>query len=105
MNVALEQKRQDKTITGNLSARVHLTASGEVAAQLEAVQAELPTVFGVSQVELQRAGDGDLQVDVLKADGTKCERCWRYVPQVSDRPETAGLCDRCVDALAEPVSL
>jgi isoleucyl-tRNA synthetase len=105
VNVALEQKRQDRTITGGLSARVRLTAGGELGTLLDAARAELPTVFGVSQVELRRLPEGDLQVEVLKADGTKCERCWRYVPHVSDAPERAGLCDRCVEALAEPVSL
>jgi isoleucyl-tRNA synthetase len=38
---------------------------------------------------------------VEKAEGIKCERCWRYVPAVSDSPEFKGLCERCVDALAE----
>ena len=44
-------------------------------------------------------------VTVDRATGTKCERCWRYVPEVSQDAERAGLCRRCVDALAEPVSL
>jgi isoleucyl-tRNA synthetase len=29
----------------------------------------------------------------------KCERCWRYVPDVSADPALAGLCNRCIDAL------
>ena len=63
----------------------------------------------MSQVELDElptseagAPDG-VQVDVERADGVKCERCWRYVPAVSETPEFKGLCERCVDALAEPV--
>jgi isoleucyl-tRNA synthetase len=43
-------------------------------------------------------------VEVGKASGLKCERCWRYVPAVSEVGEFKGICDRCVDALAEPVS-
>ena len=42
---------------------------------------------------------------VERATGTKCERCWRYVPEVSAEPDRTGLCPRCVEALAEPVSL
>jgi Pyruvate/2-oxoacid:ferredoxin oxidoreductase delta subunit len=42
-----------------------------------------------------------LKPSVEKAEGTKCERCWRYVPAVDEK----GLCPRCNDALAEPVSL
>ena len=43
-------------------------------------------------------------MSVERADGVKCERCWRYVPSVSETPEFKGLCERCVDALAEPVN-
>ena len=72
---------------------------------------ELPAIFGVSQVDARRrlpteaasVPDG-VQVVVERADGVKCERCWRFVPSVSEAPEFKGLCDRCVDALAEPVS-
>ena len=52
----------------------------------------------------QRRRAGGVQVE-SSADGVKCERCWRFVPSVSDAPEFKGLCERCVDALAEPVSL
>ena len=47
------------------------------------------------------AVDG-VTVEVDKARGVKCERCWRYVPSTRQEPDWAGLCDRCVDALAEP---
>ena len=62
----------------------------------------LPTLFGVSGVELV---EGPFAVSVEPATGTKCERCWRFVPEVSAEPDRAGLCPRCVEALAEPVSL
>ena len=71
----------------------------------------LPTLFGVSEVVLKPSSpqalesDGGLQVEVGKAEGTKCDRCWRYVPEVSQEPDRTGLCSRCVEALAEPVSL
>jgi isoleucyl-tRNA synthetase len=42
-------------------------------------------------------------VTIDRARGIKCERCWRIVPTVSSEPDTAGLCDRCQDALAETV--
>ncbi len=40
-----------------------------------------------------------VQVSIDRAEGVKCERCWRYVPAVSDAPGTRGLCPRCVEAL------
>ncbi|MGE0043362.1 MAG: class I tRNA ligase family protein, partial [Vicinamibacterales bacterium] len=105
VNVALEQQRRDKVITGSLSAQVTVTAGGGLLALLRAYQTELPTIFGVSQVTLAEGPAGDaVGVEVAKADGTRCDRCWRYVPSVSDDPRVAGLCERCVDALAEPVN-
>jgi isoleucyl-tRNA synthetase len=110
VNGALEEKRQQKLITASLSARVSLAASGALGTLLADYRDELPTIFGVSQVDLDQgftpesdAPEG-VRVNVDRADGTKCERCWRFVPSVSESAEFKGLCDRCVDALAEPAA-
>jgi isoleucyl-tRNA synthetase len=107
VNLQLEEKRKDKTIAANLSARVVLDAEGDTAKLLTDYRDFLPTLFGVSEVELkpQAPSPKPSGVVVERATGIKCERCWRYVPSVSDSPERTGLCSRCVDALAEPVSL
>jgi isoleucyl-tRNA synthetase len=108
VNLQLEEKRKDKTIAANLSARVIVEAAGESAKLLGDYRDFLPALFGVSEVELKTSGAQDLEtatVVVDRATGTKCERCWRYVPSVSAEPDRAGLCSRCVEALAEPVSL
>jgi isoleucyl-tRNA synthetase len=59
----------------------------------------------VSDLELN-VGAADavdrVNVEVAKARGVKCERCWRYVPSIRQDSDWAGLCERCVDALAEP---
>ena len=117
VNVELESARQAKTIGSNLSARVELEFEGETLELLKEYLDSLPTLFGVSDVVVGpvRAGAGFSQgggsmvrppsnVRVLKADGVKCERCWRYVPTVRSEPDWAGICDRCVDALAETVN-
>jgi isoleucyl-tRNA synthetase len=108
VNLQLEEKRKDKTIAANLSARVVIEAGGETATLLNDYREFLPTLFGVSEVDLKASGPQDpktTNVAVDRATGTKCERCWRYVPEVSAEPDRNGLCPRCVDALAEPVSL
>jgi isoleucyl-tRNA synthetase len=114
VNLQLEEKRKDKTITANLSARVLLTPDAETLPLLEAYRELLPTLFGVSEVELkpqapelkpQAPSPKPSSAVVERASGTKCERCWRYVAEVSTEPDRAGLCARCVEALAEPVSL
>jgi isoleucyl-tRNA synthetase len=107
VNLQLEQKRQEKVIAANLSAQLTLSASGETARLLADYEEFLPTLFGVSQVQLasRPASTDGVDVSVGKAEGIKCERCWRYVPEVSQSPDRSGICNRCVDALAEPVSL
>ncbi|MFP5378864.1 MAG: isoleucine--tRNA ligase, partial [Vicinamibacteria bacterium] len=91
VNLALEQKRQEKVIAGSLSARVALAAGGDTLALLTRYRDDLPMIFGVSAVDLN-AGDAEgLRVSVERADGVKCGRCWRFVPAVSDAPEWAGL--------------
>ncbi len=92
VNLQLEAKRKDKTITSNLSARVRITADGDNAKWLLADRDFLPTLFGVSEVELL---EGPFAVSVEPATGAKCERCWRYVAAIN----TEGLCPRCVEAL------
>ena len=64
----------------------------------------VPTLFIVSTVEVEEGADGvPVVLEVGKAGGVKCERCWRIVPTVTNDPGREGLCDRCVEALAEPV--
>ena len=104
VNVALEEKRQQKVITSSLSARVGIAASGALAQLLASYRDELPAMLGVSQVEIDEgfteAGEqpAGVRVRVERAEGVKCDRCWRYVAAVS----AEGICDRCVEALAEP---
>jgi isoleucyl-tRNA synthetase len=102
VNVALEARRQDKTIGTSLGAQVTVKTGGDNAALLERYRDDLPMVFIVSEVHLDTGGDpgGALDVTVTRAGGEKCARCWRMVPAVSGQPDVAGLCDRCVDATA-----
>jgi isoleucyl-tRNA synthetase len=108
VNAALEEQRKKKVIGNSLSAKVRLTAQGAIGTLLEQYRRHLPTLFIVSDVLLD-VGPADasdvVRVDVERAPGVKCERCWRYVDVVTTEPDRAGICDRCVDALAEPVNL
>jgi isoleucyl-tRNA synthetase len=102
VNAVLEQKRKDKVIGTSLGAHVAVAARGPIASLLEEYRAQLPMLFNVSQVSLDVGpadGVDDIKVEVAKAAGVKCERCWRIVSAVRTEPEWAGICDRCVDAL------
>jgi isoleucyl-tRNA synthetase len=100
VNRALEVARQDKLIGNALGAKVRLTAGGETASLLERYQGDLPMLFIVSQVDVKSAAaDQELLIDVEKADGDKCARCWRMVTTTSAAAGAEGLCERCAAAL------
>ena len=99
VNKALEEARQSKTIGTSLAAHVRLTAGGNAAALLKAHVADLPMLFIASQVSLDTSTTEGVTVEILRADGEKCDRCWRIVPERSNDPRFAGVCLRCVDAL------
>jgi isoleucyl-tRNA synthetase len=101
----IEPLRKDKQIGSSLQAKVVLRAGDGDLAFLEAYSEQLPMLFIVSEVELRAANGSseprsDTQVEIGRATGVKCERCWRYVPRISQAPEWAGLCERCQHALA-----
>jgi isoleucyl-tRNA synthetase len=107
VNAALEEKRKEKVIGTALGARVVITASGPIAGLLERHLATLPMLFIVSDVALHAGaseGPDDLRVEIERAPGVKCERCWRFVPSTRTESQWAGICDRCVDALGEPAA-
>ncbi len=99
VNGALETARQEKLIGTSLAAHVALSAGGETATLLTQYQADLPLLFIVSQVALDAAGPDGVSVSVSRAEGDKCERCWRVLPEISRSAGTDGLCSRCIGAL------
>ncbi len=99
VNRALESARQGKIIGTSLAAHVALGAGGETAALLQRHEADLPMLFIVSQVSLDTRGREGVAVSVTRAEGQKCDRCWRVLPELSRDPAIAGLCARCVEAL------
>ncbi|MGC3999736.1 MAG: class I tRNA ligase family protein [Anaeromyxobacter sp.] len=93
----LEEARRAKLIGSGLEAMVTIRAEGAQRALLESARADLPTLFIVSKVAL---ADGPLAVEVARAPGVKCERCWIYREDVGVEPSHPTLCGKCADALA-----
>ena len=111
VNKALEIARADKAIGKSLEASVTLHCSDELLAFVRDVEKELPTVFIVSAVEVQKGGQGGftgevagLAVSVRQADGGKCERCWMYSTELGADPEHPTLCPRCAAVLRGQLS-
>ncbi len=108
---ALEQQRREKVIGSSLEARVVLHVVPVLHRFLQAYEKDLPTLFIVSQVVVRptdhpagetHLGSDDglgMSVNVVKAEGEKCERCWNYRASVGNNPEHPTLCDRCIEAL------
>ena len=96
---ALEEARNAKQIGSSLEAKVVLTTDADTTRFLLDYFEDLRYIFIVSQVEVR---EGETQgVEILKADGAKCERCWNYSIRVGDFEDYPTVCERCVDALTE----
>jgi isoleucyl-tRNA synthetase len=105
VNAELEARRKDKVFGTSLGGSVQVTASGDDLALLRKYEDSLPMLFIVSAVAVSEGAAGSpTAIAVTKADGVKCQRCWRIVPSVAGEGDREGLCSRCVEALAEPVS-
>jgi len=95
----LEEERQAKHIGKSLEAELEITASGELLALLQRHAAGLKEIVNVSGVAVLEGAE--LQVTVLPASGTKCSRCWNYMPEVADYGIWQNVCTRCSDTLHE----
>ena len=96
---ALEEARNEKQIGSSLEAKVVLTTDTATTRFLLDYYDQLRYLFIVSQVEVH---EGDTQeVEITRADGEKCERCWNYSTRVGEFAEYPTVCERCARALAE----
>jgi isoleucyl-tRNA synthetase len=103
---ALEVARKEKLIGSELEAMVSIRASDGNYELLDRYRKDLRFLFVVSAVDLQNSGNGSgqLNVEITKAPGQKCERCWNYSLLVGTNAFYPGLCERCVAALEEIAS-
>jgi isoleucyl-tRNA synthetase len=102
---ALEVERANKVIGGGLEAQVKVTAPEPLYSILQRHAADLRYLWIVSAVRLEKAasvnGGTGISVQVSKADGLKCERCWNYSTRVSEDTAYPTVCERCSAALKE----
>ena len=97
-NLSLEAKRKSGFIGSSLEAKVIYIGSQNDKKSLDQIGDDLASVLIVSQVEFKN-GTGPLEIEVCKADGEKCSRCWRYDVTVGRDAGHPKLCGRCVGAL------
>ena len=109
---AMELKRAAKVFGKSLEAKVTLHCGGGLYEALKASESQLPDLFIASQVEVVKGGEGEVQGDTEglsitaeKAEGGKCERCWKVLPEVGADAAYPALCPRCAAAVKSLVDL
>jgi isoleucyl-tRNA synthetase len=101
---ALEEARARKEIGTGLEAQLTLAAAEPTYSLLMRHADSLRYLFIVSAVHVvQGSGNGAvaLRVEVKKADGAKCERCWNYSIHVGEDKDYPTVCERCSAVLKE----
>jgi isoleucyl-tRNA synthetase len=101
---ALEEERNSKRIGKSLEAQLIITAADPVYSVLQRHAAELRYLFIVSAATVAQGtanGSAGVQVEVKKAEGAKCERCWNITPHVGEDKGYPTVCERCSPVLKE----
>jgi isoleucyl-tRNA synthetase len=102
--LSLEEKRNEKVIGTGLEAQAEITAPDPYYSLLKRYEDQLRYLFIVSAVRLKEgSGNGadGVRVEINKADGKKCDRCWNYSTHVGEDPVYPTVCERCSAALRE----
>lgn len=109
VNRALEEARAQKLIGKPLEAQIQISASKDGASFLENCGEDLANLFIVSGVKVTadevdgmkgKSFDG-ITIAVHRAEGEKCQRCWKYVESVGTDVKHPCLCARCVQAVSK----
>jgi isoleucyl-tRNA synthetase len=106
VNKALEIKRQEKFIGNSLEARVIVYADDTVYKTFDAHRDFLPALFIVSSADIRKIDESpeeayksaeleNLSVQVEKAEGDKCQRCWNRDVSVGKYEDHPEICERC----------
>ena len=108
---ALERAREEKFIGNSLEAKVRLKVLSADASFYKRYEDKLAELFITSGVEIlveeeegggkkEREREGELvAVEVLKAEGSKCQRCWNIKPSVGQANDYPDFCERCVEVV------
>jgi isoleucyl-tRNA synthetase len=95
VTMALENERREKRIGGALEAAPEVDVDAGTLAAFDGLDAA--EIFRTSQATLKPGGGEEISVRPFRAEGAKCARCWKVLPEV--KPSTQ-LCLRCEDAVA-----
>ncbi len=96
----LEERRAESQIRSSLEAGVCVKVRDEHDYKvLSNIEDTLREVFIVSAVQVEKAEA--FSVEVTKARGEKCPRCWNYAGDIGGSDEYPEVCGRCVKSLKQ----
>ncbi len=82
-NIAIEEKRANKEIGSSLEAEIKLILKKDKFELLDKLN--LADYFIVSKAEKELSDNDDIKIEVKKAKGRKCERCWKILEKKCER--------------------
>ncbi len=82
-NIAIEEKRANKEIGSSLEAEIKLTLKKEKFELLDKL--DLADYFIVSKADKKLSNNDEIKIEVKKAQGKKCERCWKILEKKCQR--------------------
>ena len=89
-NIAIEEKRTNKEIGSSLESEIKITANSKIFDLLEGL--DLAEYFITSKAEKIKLNEQkELKIEVKKANGNKCPRCWKILEKKCFRCEKAVL--------------
>ncbi|MCQ2957349.1 MAG: hypothetical protein MJ180_00435, partial [Candidatus Gastranaerophilales bacterium] len=106
----IEPLRADKKVGSSLEVAVYLSVENEkIANYLKSSEKDLSDIFITSQAFIDGTPEKEvlntfeedgIKVQVTKALGEKCERCWKY--RILDKnSKHPTICDDCQEAIEE----
>ena len=104
LNEPRETLRQQKKIGQSLDGKAVIRGSRENStfARLKKYENDLPELFILSQVLLKEVPESaEIEVEVTHADGVRCPRSWRWVPELVETEAWGPVSPRCAAALKD----
>tara|TARA_B100001248_G_C27399840_1_gene469215 strand:+ start:21100 stop:23922 length:2823 start_codon:yes stop_codon:yes gene_type:complete len=104
VNEKLEEARQSKLLGQSMDAQIVIRGAkdDEGFKLLSRYEKSLPEFFIVSQVVLEAEATGAPMPEVKHAEGVRCPRSWRWVPELVMAEPYGEISPRCRDALLMP---
>ncbi len=99
---ALEEKRAKGLIGSSFEAKIKLLTNSKVRYTfLQSLSGDLEEIFKVSKVEMPGPDKNypDIAIEVSKASGQKCSRCWNYSRSVGKNSAHPLICGTCLEAM------